>query len=56
MIEISIRLIFTTKRLFKIDNIEADKILISKKEPYGKNVHLNTLLLIKIMLILVLYV
>ena len=26
---------FRTKRLFKTDNIDVDKILISKKEPYG---------------------
>lgn len=25
------------KKLFKIDDIDVDKILISKKEPYGKN-------------------
>ena len=27
---------YITKRLFKIDDINIDKILISKKEPYGK--------------------
>ena len=27
---------YETKRLFKIDDIDIDKILISKKEPYGK--------------------
>ena len=27
---------YRTKRLFKTDNIDVDKILISKKEPYGK--------------------
>ena len=52
---------YKTKRLFKIDDINIDKILISKKEPYGKKVYLielhsNILLLLKIMIILVLYV
>ena len=28
---------YRTKRLFKIDDIDVYKILISKKEPYGKN-------------------
>ena len=27
---------YKNKKLFKIDNIDVDKILISKKEPYGK--------------------
>ena len=30
-------------RTFSIDDIDVDKILISKKEPYGKKTHLNTL-------------
>ena len=47
---------YKTKRLFKIGYIDADKILISNKERYRKKVHLNTLLLMKIMIILVLYV
>ena len=52
---------YKTKRLFKIDDINIDKILISKKEPYGKKVYLielhsNILLILKIMIILVLYV
>ena len=52
---------YKTKRLFKIDDINMDKILFSKKEPYGKKVHLmelhsNIILLMKIMIILVLYV
>ena len=25
------------KKIFKIDNIDVDKILVSKKEPYGTN-------------------
>ena len=53
---------YKTKRLFKIDDINIDKILISNKEPYGKKkgylmeLHLNILLLMKIMIILFLYV
>ena len=47
---------FKTKRLSKIDDINIDKILISKKEANGKKVHLNISLLMKIMIILVLYV
>ena len=27
---------YKTKKLFKIDDIDANKILISKREPYGK--------------------
>ena len=27
---------YRNKRLFRIDDIDVDKILISKKEPYGK--------------------
>ena len=50
-----------TKRLFKTDDINIDKILISKKKnPVEKKVHLmelhsNILLLMRIMIILVLY-
>ena len=47
---------YRTKRLFKIDDIDVDKILISKKELYGKKNCLNTLLLMKIMIKLVHYV
>ena len=48
---------YKTKELFKIDDIDANKILISKREPYGKNkVHSNTLLLMMVMIISVLYV
>ena len=28
---------YKIKRLFKIDEIDVDKILVSKKEPYGTN-------------------
>ena len=44
---------YRTKKLFKIDDIDVDKILISKKELYGKKTRLNTLLLMKIMITLV---
>ena len=33
---------YRNKRLFKIYDIDVNKILVSKKEPCGKNVHLNT--------------
>ena len=46
-----------TKRSFKIGNIDFDKILISKKELYGKKkTRLNTFWRLKIMITLVLYV
>ena len=32
---------YKTKRLFKIDDINIDKILVSKKEPYGKKDSFN---------------
>ena len=41
---------YKNKRLFKIDDIDVNKILGSKKEPYGKKAHLNTLLDIMIMI------
>ena len=45
-----------SKRLLKIDDIDVNKILVSKKEPYGKKAHLNTLLDIMIMVTLDHYV
>ena len=47
---------YRNKRLFNMDDIGFNKILISKKEPSGKNVHLNTLLDMMIMIILDHYV
>ena len=47
---------YKTKRSFKIEDTDVDKILISKKEPYGKKIYLNTLLHMKIMIIWILYV
>ena len=35
---------YKNKNLFKIDDIDFNKILVSKKEPYGKKIHRNTLL------------
>ena len=35
---------YKSKKIFKIDNLDVNKILVSKKEPYGKKIHLNTLL------------
>ena len=39
---------YRNKKLYDIDDIDVNKILISKKEPYGKKTHLNTLLHIMI--------
>ena len=47
---------FTKKKLFNIDDFDINKILVSKKEPYGKNMHLNTLLDIMITMLLDHYV
>ena len=35
---------YKNKKLLNIYDIDVDKILISKKEPYGKKAHLNTFL------------
>ena len=40
------------KKLFKLDYIDINKILVSKKETYGKKAHLNTLLGMMIMMTL----
>ena len=50
---------YENKRLFKIDDIDVNKIneiLVSKAEPYGKKSHLNTLWDIMIMITLYHYV
>ena len=47
---------YKNKKLFNIYDIDVDKILISKKEPYGKKANLNTVLDIMIMMSLELYV
>ena len=33
---------YKNKKMSKINNIDINKILISKKESYGKKAHLNT--------------
>ena len=40
---------YRNKKLYNIDDIDVNKILISKKEPYGKKAHLNILLDMMIM-------
>ena len=40
------------KNIFNIDDIDVNKILVSKNEPYGKYNHLNTLLNIMLMMLL----
>ena len=48
---------YKNKKLFKIGDIDLNKILVSKKEPCGKKkAHLNTLLDIIIMMTLDHYV
>ena len=42
--------------IFKIDDIDVNKLLVSKKEPYRRKTHLNTLLDIVTMMILDHYV
>ena len=43
MIKRSTRVIFIkNKKLFNIDDIDVNKILVSKKEAYGKRAGLNT--------------
>ena len=37
MIKKSKKVTFTKKYIFNIDDIDVNKILVSKKEPYGKN-------------------
>ena len=42
---------YKNKKLFIIHDLDAYKILVSKKESYGKKIHLNTLLDIIMMLL-----
>ena len=44
------------KKLFNIHDLDVNKILISKKESYGKKIHLNTSLDIMMMMSLDHYV
>ena len=48
--------LYKNRKIFNIFNIDVNKILISKNEPYGKKVHLNTLLNKMIIIALDLYV
>ena len=41
---------YKTKKLFKIEDIDINKILVSKKESYGKQIHLNISLDIMMMM------
>ena len=43
---------YKNKKLFKIDDIDVHKILISKREAYGKKAHLNTSLSVMMMMAL----
>ena len=36
--------IYKNKKVAKIDDIDVNKILLSKEKLYGKKIHLNTLL------------
>ena len=47
---------YKNKIFLNIDDIDANKILVSKKEPYGKKAHLNILMDIIIMMALDHYV
>ena len=48
---------YKNKKIFQIDDIIANNILVSRKESYGnKKIHLNTLLDIMIMILLGRYV
>ena len=49
-------LFYENKKVTKIHDIDVDKILVSKEEPYGKKIHLNTLLDTMIMMLLDHYV
>ena len=47
---------YRNEKLFNIDDIDVNKILISKKQAYGKTVHLNKFLDIMVMITLDPYV
>ena len=47
---------YKNKKLFRIDDVDINKMLVSKREPYVKKAHLNTLLGMMIMIILDHYV
>ena len=43
---------YKNKKVTRIDDIDANKILVSKEEPYSAKVHLNTLSDTMIMMLL----
>ena len=43
---------YKNKKLFKIDDIDVNKILVSKKEPYGKKNSFNELTVLDIMIMM----
>ena len=47
---------YRNKKIFKINDIDVNKILISKKEPYGTKSQRNTLLSMMIMMLIDHYV
>ena len=47
---------YKNKKVAKIDDVDVSKILVSKEKSYGTKIHLNTLLDIKIMMLLDHYV
>ena len=47
---------YKSKKLFSIYDLDVNKILVSKKESYGKEIHVNTLLDIMMMMLLDHYV
>ena len=47
---------YKNKKAFQIDNVDVNKVLVSKKERYGTKMRLNTLLDIMIMVLLGHYV
>ena len=47
---------YKNKKLFRIDDVDINKMLVSKREPYVKKAHLSTLLGMMIMIILDHYV
>ena len=47
---------YKNKKVFQIDDVDANKIFVSNKEPYCTKIHLNTLLDIMIMTLLEHYV
>ena len=43
---------YKNRKEIKIDDIDVNKILVSKEEPYGSKIYLNTLLDTMIMMLL----